>query len=200
MNELNVLLLTALSIAFFHTVLGPDHYLPFIAMAKARDWKIKKLLLITVVCGFAHVLSSILLGYAGIGLGTALVRLEIIESVRGDVAGWMLLGFGFCYFIYGLIAARKEHTHSHIGGEKHSHSHDRETHVHSHGDSGLHMHTHSAVGKNSTKSITPWVLFTIFLFGPCEPLIPILMYPAATLNGWSVLMVTLVLVSQLSPQ
>lgn len=27
--------------------------------------------------------------------------------------------------------------------------------------------------------MTPWVLFTIFLFGPCEPLIPFLMYPAA---------------------
>ena len=28
-------------------------------------------------------------------------------------------------------------------------------------------------------NITPWVLFTIFVLGPCEPLIPILMYPAA---------------------
>ncbi len=27
--------------------------------------------------------------------------------------------------------------------------------------------------------MTPWILFTIFVFGPCEPLIPILMYPAA---------------------
>ncbi|MCD4683787.1 MAG: hypothetical protein K8R86_10940, partial [Bacteroidales bacterium] len=29
------------------------------------------------------------------------------------------------------------------------------------------------------KNITPWILFTIFVLGPCEPLIPILMYPAA---------------------
>jgi len=28
-------------------------------------------------------------------------------------------------------------------------------------------------------NITPWVIFTIFVFGPCEPLIPLLMYPAA---------------------
>jgi hypothetical protein len=27
--------------------------------------------------------------------------------------------------------------------------------------------------------MTPWVLFIIFVLGPCEPLIPILMYPAA---------------------
>ena len=26
--------------------------------------------------------------------------------------------------------------------------------------------------------MTPWMLFAIFVFGPCEPLIPLLMYPA----------------------
>ena len=29
------------------------------------------------------------------------------------------------------------------------------------------------------RSITPWAMFIIFVLGPCEPLIPILMYPAA---------------------
>ena len=29
----------------------------------------------------------------------------------------------------------------------------------------------------------PWALFLVFLFGPCEPLIPLLMYPAATLGA-----------------
>jgi len=27
-----------------------------------------------------------------------------------------------------------------------------------------------------------WALFLIFVFGPCEPLIPLIMYPAAKLN------------------
>ena len=36
-----------------------------------------------------------------------------------------------------------------------------------------HTHTH----QNS--NLTPWVLFTIFVLGPCEPLIPLIMYPAA---------------------
>ena len=40
--------------------------------------------------------------------------------------------------------------------------------------------------------MTPWVLFTIFLFGPCEPLIPILMYPAAQGSFWGVALVTAV--------
>jgi sulfite exporter TauE/SafE len=33
------------------------------------------------------------------------------------------------------------------------------------------------------------VLFTIFVFGPCEPLIPILMYPAAAESAFGVAMV-----------
>lgn len=40
--------------------------------------------------------------------------------------------------------------------------------------------------------MTPWVLFTIFVLGPCEPLIPILMYPAAKENFGGVLLVTLI--------
>ncbi|MCH7910708.1 MAG: hypothetical protein IIB38_13970 [Candidatus Hydrogenedentes bacterium] len=38
--------------------------------------------------------------------------------------------------------------------------------------------------------MTPWILFTIFVFGPCEPLIPILMYPAFTRSFSGLLLVT----------
>ena len=41
-------------------------------------------------------------------------------------------------------------------------------------------------------NITPWILFTIFVFGPCEPLIPILMYPAAQQSTGGLLLVTAV--------
>ncbi len=40
--------------------------------------------------------------------------------------------------------------------------------------------------------MTPWVLFTIFFFGPCEPLIPMLMYPAAKGEMMDVLVVVFV--------
>ena len=38
--------------------------------------------------------------------------------------------------------------------------------------------------------MTPWLLFTIFLFGPCEPLIPLVMYPAAKGHYGDLLLVT----------
>jgi len=38
----------------------------------------------------------------------------------------------------------------------------------------------------------PWVLFTIFVLGPCEPLIPLLMYPAAKNSTTGMIAVVLV--------
>jgi len=46
------------------------------------------------------------------------------------------------------------------------------------------------VHESKGKTITPWILFTIFVLGPCEPLIPILMYPAAKNNVGGLILVT----------
>ena len=35
-------------------------------------------------------------------------------------------------------------------------------------------------------NLTPWALFIIFLFGPCEPLIPLMVVPAMS-GAWAVL-------------
>ena len=73
-----ILIATAASIGFFHTILGPDHYLPFIVMSRSGKWSVKKTMLVTLLCGLGHVLSSILLGVAGIALGVAVFRLEAV--------------------------------------------------------------------------------------------------------------------------
>ena len=183
-KEMLLLLGTAASIGFIHTLFGPDHYVPFIVMARARNWTMKKTALITFLCGVGHVLSSVLLGIVGIIVGTAVFKLENIESVRGEMAGWLLLMFGFTYFIWGMHRAIKNRPH------KHAHIHDDSSrHVHEH----THAETHAHVHDEGKKNITPWILFTIFVFGPCEPLIPILMYPAmADGSMWSVMMVATV--------
>jgi len=64
-TEITVLLFTAASIAFFHTLMGPDHYLPFIAIAKARGWSLKRTLTLTIICGVGHVVGSFVLGCDG---------------------------------------------------------------------------------------------------------------------------------------
>ena len=173
LHELTVLAITAASLGFVHTILGPDHYIPFIAMARAGKWSTIKTTLITIACGAGHVLSSILLGAVGIAMGIALGQIEIIESSRGEIAGWLLVGFGLMYLLWGLKKAYRHKPHVHY----HTHS-DGTLHVHNHGHNGDHYHVHKK--ENDGRSLTPWILFTIFIFGPCEVLIPVLMYPAAT--------------------
>jgi len=172
-QEIIVLALTAASLGFVHTILGPDHYIPFIAMARAGKWSTIKTTLITIACGAGHVLSTVLLGAVGIAMGIALGEFEFIQSARGEIAVWLLMGFGFMYLLWGLKKAYRNKPHTHY----HSHS-DGEVHVHKHVHYSDHTHVHEK--ENNGKSLTPWILFTIFIFGPCEVLIPMLMYPAAT--------------------
>jgi len=180
-TELSILLSTAFSIGFIHTLIGPDHYLPFIMLGRARNWSLTKTTWLTILCGLGHVLGSVILGIMGVALGLAVGLLEGVESVRGGVASWLLIGFGIAYGAWGLRLAwrAREHTHTHThesGAHQHTHHH-LTSHVHFHGD---------------PHSTTPWVLFIIFVLGPCEPLIPILMYPAALHDWLSLMSVTLV--------
>ncbi len=255
------LLGTAAVIGFLHTLLGPDHYLPFVAMARIGRWSTRKTLAVTVLCGLAHVASSVLLGAVGIAGGVVLLRLEDLESHRAELAGWLLLGFGMAYLVWGLLHAFRRlphaHLHAHVDGTVHQHEHAHQgehLHAHAHGlapgreaargwergvkrvpdrgserlsDAGAELRAEfgaelgaepsaqrisepasalvSATASNASNAagapnaagtsgengggLTPWVLFTIFLFGPCEPLIPMLMYPASQANAWLVVLV-----------
>lgn len=179
-NDLGILTATAATLAFVHTVLGPDHYLPFIVLSRARDWSIFKTIWVTLLCGIGHVGSSIVLGSVGIGAGIGVAKLVGVESYRGNIAAWAFLVFGLVYTIWGIRRAILNKPH------KHYHTHDDGTvHVHEHTHINSHDHIHR-------KSITPWILFTIFVLGPCEPLIPVLMYPAAQSSTWGIVQVSLV--------
>ena len=178
--DINILIFTALSIGFIHTLIGPDHYIPFIMLGKARSWSLSKTSWITVLCGIGHVLGSVLLGLLGVAFGFALNMVEGIEAVRGEVASWLLIGFGVAYGAWGLRLG--------LRASEHIHAHD-------HDSGGHHQHRHHHLGKHAHlhgdgKSYTPWVLFVIFVLGPCEPLIPMLMYPAAQGNWMDVVLVS----------
>jgi hypothetical protein len=49
-------------------------------------------------------------------------------------------------------------------------------HDHRHSHESSHAHAH---GETEGFQLTPWILFTIFIFGPCETMIPLVMYPAS---------------------
>ncbi|MFC1624455.1 sulfite exporter TauE/SafE family protein [Candidatus Omnitrophota bacterium] len=181
-NELMILYITAALIGFVHTVFGPDHYLPFIVMSRARRWSFIKTGLVTILCGLGHIVSSVIVGILGIILGIGVMRLETLEAARGNLAGWALIVFGFTYFVWGLHRMLRNKPHQHF----HAHR-DWEDHSHRHSHTSEHVHVHDKEGRGN---ITPWVLFTIFILGPCEPLIPILMYPAAKKSIFGLIGVT----------
>ena len=170
--EVLVLCGTAATIAFVHTLLGPDHYLPFVAMAKSRGWSLARTVQMTLICGSGHIVGSVVLGFAGLYFAIQLDSLEWIEGLRGDLAAWALVSFGLVYLVWGLRRAWRNKPHSHwhsLGDVRHCHSHD---HHHEH----AHAHTEVEGGQ---RSLAGWAIFIVFVLGPCEPLIPILMFPAA---------------------
>ncbi|MEE9200939.1 MAG: hypothetical protein V3V45_05795 [Candidatus Brocadiales bacterium] len=143
---MEALILSAIGIGFVHS-LAPDHWLPFATIARAQGWSRRKLMVVSLLAGVAHVGSSVVLGALGIFLGLGLFRLGGAESLRGSIAGFMLIGFGVAYALWGLKHLRHNH---------------------------LHM--------DDTKKVTVWALIAIFIFGPCEPLIPLMFL--AVQHGW----------------
>jgi nickel/cobalt exporter len=232
--SLEVLAITALSLGTFHTVVGVDHYLPFIVLGKSRNWPMKKTMAVTLACGIGHVLSSVLIGLAGLLLGIALDPLVGIEGTRGEIASWSLIVFGLVYGTWGLYRGikNKPHTHAHPHLHDHEHEHDEiaddpapehhdeddvdhahvhpshehhehhdhdhphepdhdHDHVHEHQHEHVHDGDHVHVHSRSRKELTVWTLFIVFVLGPCEPLIPLVMYEAISFDWAGIAWVTL---------
>ena len=184
----NLILATA-GVAITHTLFGPDHYLPFIMLARARHWPCSSTVLITTLCGLGHILSSLFLELSD---SPRVVLLRTLRSWRecaaiGRPGG--LFGFGMAYLVWGVRKAIR--THSGIA----AHAHGIGVHIHTHGD---HVHAHPAsspAGSSDASSrsvVTFWSLFIVFVLGPCEPLIPLFVLPASR-GRWDLALLTGVL-------
>lgn len=143
-------------IALAHAAAGPDHYLPFIAIGRARGWNLTRAFFITLAAGIAHVLSSVVIGFIGIAAGITLERLEFLEGTRGTVAGWLLVLGGVFYLLWSL----RQHSHRHAALDADD-------------------------PRMRNRSVLFWTLVAIVVLGPCEPLIP-LMFVAVQISWWAV--------------
>ena len=166
-SEIFYLVLTAITISCLHTVTGPDHYLPFIALSKSNNWTVKRTILITLICGVGHVVSSVVLGLGGIAFGWSLSKIRWLENVRGGIAAWAIFILGIIYIIYSFIQLKRNKLHKHFD-------------VYGDGNMYVYEHQHgTAVQPQQRRKVTPWIMFIVFVLGPCEPLIPLLSFPAA---------------------
>ena len=151
---ITALWVTAFLTAVIHTVTGPDHYLPFIAIAKSRNYSLKKTLLWTFICGLGHIGSALFIALGFVYLSHLLTDSQFawIEDNRSDLAAYALIGLGGAYLLWAL-----RHRWLHYSGKAHHHGHIL------HGGQEI-----------QDKNITVWVVFIIFVLGPCEALLPIL--------------------------
>jgi len=179
-TDFQLLAIAAVTIAFLHTLTGPDHYLPFIALAKARSWSLARTLFWVAICGCGHVLSSVLLAMIGAAIGWSLSKITWLESLRGGIAGWALLLFGLLYAGWGLLRSRQNVRHKHFDG---------------YDDGAMYVYEHrhgETVGPKDRHPVTPWVMFLIFVLGPCEPMIPLLSNPVAVNSAWKLLLLVMI--------
>lgn len=153
MNNLNVLVISTIIIAFTHTFLGPDHYLPFIAFSKSKNWSLKKTLNITLFCGIIHLLSAFLIGFLAIYFKSSLENFAFFERIKSDITAWLLISFGIVYFVWGLnkVIKNKIYKKSLTGSKKYLNS----------------------------KTIYTFLII-VFIIGPCEPLIPLVLFPSVS--------------------
>ncbi|MCY4119468.1 MAG: hypothetical protein OXG72_00915 [Acidobacteria bacterium] len=151
-----LLLGTAASLAVVHTLLGIDHSLPFVALGRARRWALGRTLLVTALCGAGHVASSVLIGAVGVGLSIATDALLWLESARGELAASLLIGFGLAYAAWAVWR-------------------------------GLRRRDGAGLGRAAgADRVTPWALFIVFVLGPCEPLIPLMVVPGMARDWFAV--------------
>lgn len=174
-TTLLAMLVAAVLGGVIHTIAGPDHYLPFIAIARNRKYGIAKTWLWTVLCGIGHIASALAIAVLFLVFAEVLseAQLEWLEAWRGDIAAYALMGMGAAIIIYSLRRRWKHRPH------RHSHVHaDGSMHMHTHIHDSQHGHLHE-----QGKKLSYWVVFIIFVFGPCEALLPLL--TASTVLGVS---------------
>jgi nickel/cobalt exporter len=104
------LLGASLLISFFHAAI-PSHWLPFVLVGRGGRWSRAKTLLITLIAGGGHVLTTAILG-ALIAI-TGMNLFERFGNATQVLAGTILVLFGTVYIVTSRIRHGKSHGHGH---------------------------------------------------------------------------------------
>lgn len=89
----------------------PNHWIPLVALSKAEKWNEKLTLAITAISGFAHTLSTIIIGIIVGFLGYKLS--SSYSFIVGVIAPSILILLGTIYLILSFRSNRPHHHHSH---------------------------------------------------------------------------------------
>lgn len=97
----------------------PNHWLPVVAIGKAEKWTQREILFVTAISGFAHTISTVIVGImiGIIGIGLTKNYTLIIEKV----APVLLIVIGLIYIIVDRVNHR-EHIHKPDAGKSRNRS------------------------------------------------------------------------------
>lgn len=152
-HEIILLLVTAATVGLVHTVVAPDHYLPVVALARAGQWPVRKLIWVAAICGLGRVAAAVILGLLVVGVGATTEWFSNTGILEGKWSAWALIGLGLAYALYSwfrLANSKKQ------------------------------QHKQARAGMSS---MTPWLLFAVFILGPCKFVVLALVIPGLQ-YGW----------------
>jgi len=85
----------------------PNHWIPLIAIGKAESWTTRQTITATIIAGFAHTLSTVIVG---IIVGFAGYRLSrSYEDLTSLIAPLLLIAIGIIYIIVDYIRLHHHH-------------------------------------------------------------------------------------------
>jgi putative Mn2+ efflux pump MntP len=89
----------------------PNHWIPLIAISKTEKWSVKETLFATLITGFAHTLSTVIIGIIVGFIGYKLAsNYEIISKI---IAPAILVTVGLIYLIIEIKNSIHHHKHEH---------------------------------------------------------------------------------------
>jgi nickel/cobalt exporter len=165
-----LLTVTAGFTALIHTLI-PDHWLPFVLVARSQGWSLRKTFLTTLLSAILHVTLSL-----GLGVLALLLGREFIHAVGERLelfAGLGLMFFGVVYTLF-FLSGNGNHQHYFPGhGEHHpveDYRGDNASEGATAGPSRRHILAHH-LGSNRLGAIT---LAVIVGLNPCVLAIPLM--------------------------
>ncbi|HXI03145.1 MAG TPA: hypothetical protein VNI57_08200 [Candidatus Saccharimonadales bacterium] len=190
MNQpLGLLAVTTAATAALHTLI-PDHWLPFVLVARSEGWDARRTALLTGASALVHVTVSLSLAMAAQFLARGAEAAVGVGESFGRLAAVFLTGFGLLYGTWFLVR----------GGHQHSlglHPHHIPGPGHREGSS--HPHDLPAGGNppwagparrasSSLRRSKALALVAIMGFNPCVLVIPYI-YLAGSMGAWALTLV-----------
>ncbi|MCX7920083.1 MAG: hypothetical protein N3A72_10865 [bacterium] len=102
------IILISIGIAAVHAMI-PTHWLPFILVARAQQWTLRKMLSVVSLAGLGHVGSTTVVGFLIAWIGWKVS--EVVEGIVGPIAAGILILLGMLYI--GLHFKELGHGHEH---------------------------------------------------------------------------------------